>query len=278
MLLSPEGKLEAVIVQLLASTPRMSAADIHAVARRNRRRFSLAAVYKELTKLQRAGVLVKDGTSFSLSLGWVFDVLAYGERLHAVYFAEPYLKTILPELGKRQSWVFHSLLRGNDLWNQIILALLKRTGSSDMFSWIPHPWFLLLEVETEERLHRLFSFARRRFYTVVGGMTYLDRAAISRFYKGEQHEVSFSSRAFILEPRSYLDVVGDFVLTVTVDPRTAKRINSLFTSTRGVSDGDAAKRYQALNKYCTMSVVLENNPKKAARLRAEFLRIFKRPG
>ncbi len=274
MLLSPDGKLENAIVTLLGATPRMSAAEIRAAARKNRRRFSLAAVYKELTKLQQAGVLVKDGARFSLSLGWVFDVLAYGERLHSVYFSEPYLKTILPEPGRKQSWVFHSLLRGNDLWNQIILALLKRSGSSDMFSWVPHPWFLLLEVEKEERLHRLFGFARRRFYTAVAGTTYLDRTAIGKFYRGTQHTVSFSPGSFPSERRGCLDVVGDFVLTVTLDPRTNKRIDELFATTKSGSTESAARHYQALTKYCTMTVTLENNHKRAIRLREEFFRIF----
>ncbi len=278
MLLSSADKLETSIVRLLAETPRLSAADIHASARKNRRRYSLAAVYKELTKLQAAGVLVKDGARFSLSLGWIFDVIEYGERLHSVYYSEPYLKTILPEVGQKQSWIFHNLLRGNDLWNQIILALLKRTGASDMFSWVSHPWFLLLELEKEERLHRLFSFARRRFYTAVGGTTYLDRAAIARFYRGSQHTVAFSRRVFPhLERRSYLDVVGDFVLSVSLDPRTSKRIDQLFATTKGSVSESAAKYYQALTKYCTMTVTLENNPKKAGRLKSEFLRIFDLP-
>jgi hypothetical protein len=274
VLLSSNEKLEATIVRLLAATPRMSAADIHAAARKHRRRFSLAAVYKELTKLQGFGVLVKDGTRFSLSLGWIFDVLEYGERLHSVYFSEPYLKTMLPEAGNKQSWVFHNLLRGNDLWNQIISALLKRNGTSDMFSWVPHPWFLLLEVEKEERLHRLFSFARRRFYTAVGGTTYMDRTAMGRFYNGSRHTVSFSPGTFAGERRRYLDVIGDFVLTVSLDPRTSKRIDQLFATNRGGSTEDAARYYQALTKYCTMTITLENNPRKASRMKAEFFRIF----
>jgi hypothetical protein len=143
-----------------------------------------------------------------------------------------------------------------------------------MFSWVPHPWFLLLEVEKEERLHRLLGFARRRFYTAVGGTTYLDRAAIGKFYRGTQHTVSFSSGAFAAGRRSYLDVVGDFVLTVTLDPRTNKRIDELFATAKSGSADSAARHYQALTKYCTMNVTLENNHKKALRLREQFHRIF----
>jgi len=97
-------RLAQSIVYLLSTQPQLTADEIRRATSDAKRRFSSAAVYKELKQLQTDGIVVKDGPRFSLSLGWIFDILAFGDRMSMTYCAEEYLTTILPEPGERQSW------------------------------------------------------------------------------------------------------------------------------------------------------------------------------
>ncbi len=273
MTLFDQEQLEQVIVRLLSDQPRLSAHRIKVLTARGGREFSQAAVYKELTQLQRRGVVVKDGIYFSLSLGWIFDVFTFSDQLSDTYFTESYLRTLLPDLGQRQRWRFNSLVRCNDFWNQLLLALLKHTRSSSVLSWVPHPWFLLLSSEQETRLQRAFTVSGRRFYTIFGGDPSRSEL-VKRFYTSKSQTYSFASSPMNEQEGTYLDVVGDYVLSVKMDTRTNRRIDNFFELTDDGSMSKVVDNFRKLLSKCQVTIRLEYNQKNAKRLRGIFAEYF----
>jgi len=142
-----------------------------------------------------------------------------------------------------------------------------------MFSWVPHPWFLLAQGNKEARLDRAFAVSGRRFYTIFGGTTYLDRMA-EKFYKQSQQVFSFAMSPFASQSDRYIDIIDDFVLTLRVDSRTASRIDSLFSAVRGAPDLEEKAQIELLKAKCSITITLEHNTRKAMRIRNQFTEFF----
>jgi hypothetical protein len=274
MRLFEQGKLERILIEILSEQPRLSAERLGTLTARAARRFSQAAVYKELSKLQARGVVVKDGVFFSLSLAWILDVFSFSDRLTSTYFTESYLQTLLPDMGQRQRWRFTNLVQCNDFWNQLLLALLRYTKTPHVLSWVPHPWFLLLSSEQETRLQRAFTVSRRRFYTIFGSDP-AQRALIRRFYASRSQEYSFAppARSGLGNEQIYLDIVGDYVLTVRLDPTTSGRIAEFFAESE-VSMGRLFEGFRGLLGRCQVAIRLEYNASLANRYRRLFAEHF----
>src|SRR5436190_23816971 len=130
---SPSQKLGQILVRILSSRFDLSAKELQDLASTKKQKFSTAAIYKELGNLIQSGVAVKNRGGYSLSLGWVLHMLGYAESLHATYFRGSYLKTLIPTVGNKQSWKFQNMLRANDFWNQLILALVKNSKTQTIF-------------------------------------------------------------------------------------------------------------------------------------------------
>lgn len=274
MILTQSTKLDQVLIRLLSKRSRLSAEKLRSLAiSRTGKRPSTAAVYKELGKLQSMGIVVKDGGNYSLGLDWVLEMQKYAELLHSTYFTRSYLETILPPPGKRQVWRFTRLLRANDLWNQAILALLGASKGRDVYAWVPHPWFVLIHPRKETALHRALSVSGRRFHTIFGGSGYLDRLA-ERLYSHESHELSFAQGPFAERTRDYIDLIDDYVLTISVDAATARAIEDLFSSVRKQSDLDPALSLRLLTMTCSVRMTLERSETKANSLRKKFVEFF----
>ena len=272
MTLFESGKLEPIIIEMLAEQPRLSAYRMQGMVRRRGRAFSQAAVYKELGKLQERGVVVKDGIYFSLSLAWILDVFSFSDQLTTTYFTESYLRTILPDSGERQRWRFTTLVRCNDFWNQLLLALLKTSRSQYVLSWVPYPWFLLLSSDQETRLHRAFTVSGRKFYTIFGD-TGGKGGLIKSFYGGKSQSYSFADSP-LDDEQTYLDVVGDYVLSVRIDPRTNGKIREFFDSSEAGSMNTMVDKFSALLSRCSATIRIDHDEKRARQLHRVFADYF----
>ncbi len=271
-LLAIEPNLEHRILRLLGAQPHMSAAALRRAASQDGRAFSRAAVYKVLARLLDLGFVVRSGTHYSLSLTWVFDFLTMADRVSKTYFADTYIRTLIPSEGKRLTWRFSNLIRCNEFWNQLLLALLKLTTTPSVFAWVPYPWFVLLRDERETRLQEVFQISGRHFFTTFGPCG-SSRRLVEEVYCRRNQIISFARSPFMHLKDTYIDVIGDYILTVTLSPETAKRIHSIF-STPGRQDAAIGQQLAALSQRCSAKVTVECNRRKSAKQRGVFADFF----
>lgn len=266
------GSLEQLCLNIMSERPYVTAEKLRVLASSNKRKFSPAAVYKVLNKLLTAGVVVKAGTRYSLSLTWVFGVFSFAERLSKSYFCDEYLDSLLPEPGKRRSWKFTDLPRCNDFWNQLLLALLKRTPQVDSFAWVPSPWFVLLPEDRDSRLQQVFRMTNRKFYSAFGTSRRFE-AIVRKLYDHDNQILAFGKKPFHTRDTRYLDIVGDYVLTVSIDRKTSDEINALFAdSKRGEPNMSIA--LTILRQRSRATITIEQSQRKATRLRRALARVF----
>lgn len=273
MLLTTEPSLEQITLRLLAAQPQLTAEQIRQQASQGKNTFSHAAVYKVLSRLQANGLVVRAMSKYSLSLTWVFDMLTFADNVSRTYFSDSYIGSLIPAAGSKLSWKFSSLVRCNDFWNQLLLALLKHTPPDDVFAWVPYPWFVVLQDDRESRLHQAFKMSRRKFYTNFGSSGPFE-AAVRKLYKHKNQAISFARGPLADLENSYIDVIGDYILTVTLPADTARRIQSQLHELGASKEINPGKFLSVISEPCRAKVVLECSPKKAARLKKDFLAFF----
>jgi hypothetical protein len=265
--------LESQTIRILSLKPYSLAESIRRAASTRTRRYSPAAVYKVLDKLLTSGVIVKTGTRYSLSLSWIFEVFAFTESLGSTYFSEDFLSKLIPAKSKRQTWRFSQLGRCNDFWNQLLLALVKRNPKLPVFAWVPCPWFIMLQQGRESRLQQVFRMSGRTFYTNFCHFGKLDMQ-VRKVYRHPNQAISFAEGPFSHLSRQYLDVVGDYILSVTLDQTITRRLERLCTAAGRRSSGLRSPNLGLLTEQCSASITLECNAKKARRMRAAFTEFF----
>ena len=273
MLFSPYNSLAHQIILMLASQPHTSAEDLRKSAQYRRKKFSTAAIYKSLGQLQEEGVVVKTGQTYSLSLGWIFDVFTFADKVGSAYFSEQYISSLLPERGKRRSWRFSQLIRCNEFWNQLLLAILKASPRGPVYAWAPCPWFVLLQEGRESRLHKALRMTGRTFFTNFGGSTKL-LPHIKKIYKNRNQVVSFAVGPFSTLDHTYIDIVGDYVLTITLDPSISGTLQDICRALGTASANQYSNYLHILSQKCSVTVAVEHRPKKASEWRRDFEAFF----
>ena len=273
MILTARSKLADTLVLLLATKPDQCANELRAAASRSSRAYSCAAIYKELGKLVEHGVVVKQRDRFSLSFSWIHELQQFLEQVRNRYQRSDYLRSFLPVAVGRHVWRFNNLMSMDDFWNQILLALVAQSPGEDVFSWVPHPWFVLIHTDKERKLHSALRQQGNHFYTIFGNDGYLDRLA-EKLYHRSNHTYSFAPGPFEGHSESYFDIIGDYLLTVRIEDRLTAEIESLFHSVRSKRELDPLRAMRILTARGKIRMTLERNPKKSSFRARKFREYF----
>lgn len=72
----------------------------------------------------------------------------------------------------------------------------------------------------------------------------------------------------------YQSIIGDYLITVKLDTKTAQDVNDLFDSTHTARDLKFQTIFRVLNSPGKLSLKLEHNPTKAGSYTRKFQRFF----
>lgn len=274
MLLEAEERLEDLVVRLLGLSEPM---PVEALARRiyneTGRRYSVQGIYKVLRSLQRTGVVVRARKRYGLSMPWVVKLLDFARALEERQLEGRPVGDLIPAKGASQSWIFYDLLRMDDFWNHLVISLLRLTKAGRMFEWAPHPWFDLLAPDKEREFANALRLGGNRFYMIVGGRTPLD-IACSKLWPRETFVTSLERSPWEGQRTLYLDVIGDYLITIRLQERTAREIDQLFSGVESRADLELRKVFAVLTRKCRIRLTLAHDERKAKQLRSRFARVF----
>jgi hypothetical protein len=262
MLLETEENLQSLIVRILGTAPDLRFDPLVAkIVKHSDRTYTPQAIYQALRKLQRTGVITRASHRYSLSMPWVLRLLDFGQQVEEEYLKRG-LPELMPEAGASITWRFYDLLRTDDFWNHLVLSILKSSGEKEMHEWIPHPWFDLATPGKEEQFMSALELAGIKFKMIIGGDSALDR----RWSKNWPRTVfDFRFRPDVREfgRNLYLDVIGPFVISITLEELVAQEIDSFFDDTRTLGDSESRRLITILTNKTRVRLRLENNKRKA---------------
>lgn len=215
MLLSRSQTLEDKIVQTLWASP-LQIKDLHA---RVGKSVSLRAVYKAVSSLIKASVLIKVGKTVWVDQEWVQSLR---ER-----FSET-LPLIGP--GERVAYTFASLEHLDAFWKTVALQLEGYEREEQPFFYNPHNfWAYLPERKaSEDAYYARFLRDKKSAYFTVGGTTVADRefkqAYQNKFFQIDARPIIGFGR------RNHITVYGNFVITARLSTLLAARLDTLYES------------------------------------------------
>lgn len=273
MLLQHQENLEELLVRWLAQRPAVSANWLHEQTRRLARSYTIQAVYKELRKLQRVGVVVKVGERYSLRLTWVDSLARWAGDMQRTYDATPLMGAPLVEGQRKAQWTFTDLGRMDDFILQLIVALLRQSSERVLFEWVPHPWFELIHHRDDVQLAQYLRNKNSRIFLIVGGRSYLDRSLAGQLPK-DVYSCSLAVSEFEAERRVHYLLIGDYLVTVQLDKHSAARIDELFKSVSAASDLRVSRVLSVFNQRARCRVTLERKPTTLVRMRRKFEQYF----
>ncbi len=272
MQLSATSKLEGFVVEALARRPFITASQIREGVVDTFGHCSVQAVYQELRKLEKAGIVGKTRDRYSLRLSWVLDVQEFADVTYDTYLSATPIWGFLPEGTDRVAWKIRSLQNLIPFWTQLLLVLIHESESREFFEWAPHAIFHLVH-EDEKRFIRALKSWKTEYYLAVGGNTFLDKS-YQDIVVGLPGDLSFGKSPFPDIHKAYYSLIGDYLITVKLPLTLESSIRALFRSVKSASDIDVGVVSGLTSRNEKISVTLERSPSKTKRYYGIFSRFF----
>ncbi|MSU55698.1 MAG: hypothetical protein EXS51_00075 [Candidatus Taylorbacteria bacterium] len=271
MLFGTKEQLEERIIRLLGEKTPLIAGEIR--MHLGRKPPSIQGVYKALRALQREGALVKFKKQYSLQMAWVLSLFSFTDSLSKMYLDATH-EHLIPDRGQKRSWKFTNLLRLNELWSHLLLILSSGPDRKKLLGWNPHLWFHLVQTKQEKQYINALSQAGRKLYVIIGSKSFLDTWAATSFLSKETVTYSFGKSPFHGKNTAYKNIIGDYVLTVTLHPTTLEQIEELYRTTSSFSPTLIQKAITLFTDSKPAKITLEHHTRKAAQLRRKFEQFF----
>jgi hypothetical protein len=255
MLYSRQRTLEDEIIDCVLPGP-ITVKALHGKLAARRGHVSLRGVYKAVDQLIEAGALLKSGKRVRIDEEWKRAVSAKLSPPAAAPLGE----------GERAAYIFTSIGHLDAFWKTIALQLEAYEKDGQIFFYNPHNFWAYVpdRRESEAAYYRHFDEARKHAYFTVGGETEGDREW-KRAYQTEHLQID--TRPLGGVPRnSHLTIMGDFIISVRLPKAMALAIDDAYGSGKNMAE-ILPKIAEALKSPGNIRLVLEHNPRRAAKLR-----------
>lgn len=266
------GKLTSLreaIVVLLATREQANAKWLHERLNKDLKGCSQVAIYKELNRLQDEGVISKAGKDYRLKLTWVINAAGFFNEMFIYHCRQSTHPNLIPAEGESIAWYFYDLGKVDDLWEQLLFSLFLQSKEQILLSWMPHPWYHITDDDKQHLYENAMKLINVKIYRIIGGSTYLDRKSIEA-WKEPVHAVSFAKSPFAGDNQNYIDVIGDYVITIKLDEKTTNLLEEYYDSISDEEVLSAADSDLLLSNKMRIKVKIQHNVRKARRLQKMF--------
>ena len=274
MLAQISTTLENLIVHLVSAAARgLTAQEIREQVAKEWKQYSRRGIYKELQRLEKEGVLMRSLGRYSLRLAWALSLQAQVDQL-VTKISRPEIQDLfLPSKDQDLVVTCSDLVRWDRVWTQLMLILHSAFPDLPHFQWVPRYWFNITHPDIQKTFIPSANLHRERRFSIFGGRGPLDvafepsMAQVSSVY-------SMKRSPFESDRRNYRNVIGDYLITCTLDQRTADRIDRLFESVKDLDKlpNDAGAKLLAVK--CRGTVRCSWSPVQAEKLRNQIAKFL----
>lgn len=275
-LLADNAKLEEQVVAALARNPSSTAEQLASAVEAGSRSYSIQAIYQELRKLERNGLVVRKAKRYSLRLLWLVELSEFARDAYAAYANSDAILAELPEEGRKQSWVLYDLRSLLNLWTDLTFRLLPTLPEEErvLYEYVEHVWFHTANPVNEAHFWKAMKRMNAKYVLISRGGTSLDRD-YEPLVKRVDSRYSFGRSDFPARPNQYLSVLGDYLMDVKLSKALNDNIRSHYEKS---SSSESQLRQEILvfaaqRGRCTLTVT--RDPVRAARERRKFELFFK---
>jgi hypothetical protein len=275
MLLIDTKNLNELLIRALASKPMATANWLQSEITRHHRRFTIQGIYKELRSLIQAGVVIKIGECYSLSLPWVLALTELSDRMFGTYIDNLSADSIFPAKKRKHTWNFDNLGRLNDLWAEIYFLLFQKSPTRRMRQWVAYPifWFVHRAKPTA-----FLEGLRAGGYSLQGIFYERSEIADDYFRFTEQskasYELFFAKSPFHSEISMAYGVIDDYLVTLQLPEESAHEIQRLFQMPKSKSTTALVELSALVRAPMKCKLTLERGTARFHRVKRQFDEYF----
>jgi hypothetical protein len=270
--LDPVHPLYDAILDVVAASPGITMADLHAGLKKAKVEVTLQHLYRTVNRLTDEQILLKTKGKVSVNLMW----LSYLE-----FFAGQTKKTLLEsnaarmfplKPNERKTFKVDTLLDVQTLWNHLLVQLYRAAPEKYLFKYYSHAWWLIGKHALDEDFYRKIKEKGVSCYWLYGSETFLDNEAVG------MHKDLFASRVDPEAPfpkEGYnVNVYGEYVIECIFPDKIAKHFELLFSSTKDWKHFNEEMFADVFALKGPYKVTVWRNAKQAPGLRAKIGRVF----
>lgn len=267
-------RLDEALIRLLGLKPQQTADTLWRSVQTLTKKCTPQAVYYELKKLMERGIIVKSGQAYSLNLLWLVELSNLCDEMSGIYMQRGTSVIDLPdEENRKTTWNFRNLLRADEFRLHVRLNLFEQTNQKLSLCVYPHLLFPLLRGERIKEFGEALRSSRRKVYCAVGSRSRLDTESMTSLNPAS-FTISNSRGPFTFEAKRYLEVIGDYLLEVTLDSQLTELTERLFRTSSGIRGVSHADLIEVLRANGRVKLSLSYSPTRTRKLKKQFQDFF----
>lgn len=265
--------LEQHLISLLQKGP-LSSADLLFAVRKKRSGTTKQGMYAALRKLIKAEIVVKHKAQVSLNVTWLTKLDSFASLASHFYSSDARSGNFLDLAdGDRISYEFKSANATDAFWIHVLLLLVEAYPKANFLAYNPHCWFFLVRPESERTLRDVIMRKKSQYLVMVGGKRPLDRA-IRKEFDGKGSQYSMREKSLFKKNNYYLNVIGEYVIEVTIDTAQANAIDRLYNSAKSFTPDIEDELRDIITSKGRTRLIVSRDKKKAEKLRRMLAKPF----
>jgi hypothetical protein len=190
--------------------------------------------YKILRKLKNEEVLIVRNKIVSLSYLWIQKQMDFYTAIFNQYTQskKPSEDFLLLEDTDSIVYTFKNTEITDVFWNHALSILNQKVDRNiPLCIYNPHEWFLLVRKESEKAMFHNVESIGRKLVVLIDHTTPLDMLVKKEFNFKNNHYYA-TPKTIIKKSNYYLNVIGDYIIEVTIDKKTSRAIDEWYLKTK----------------------------------------------
>lgn len=223
-------------------------------------------MYAALRKLVRAEIVIKHKQHVSLNVAWLEKLNSFAELAGHFYSHDARSGSFLDLAdGERISYSFNSAGATDAFWNHVIYLLVEAHTGQPWVAYNKHCWFLLVRKESERALRDFIVKHHGQYLIVTGSRMPLDKE-IRKEFDGKGSQYHMRERPLFQKNNYYLNVIGDFLIEVWIDPDRADALEKLYAEASSFTPHVEDAMRDIINTRGKAKLVVSRNKKRVTKL------------
>jgi len=274
---NPKNLEERILTHLQKGPHRVS--DLIDDIKKIRPKTTKQGVYATLRSLRKDEVVVLHGGFVSLNTVWLDKMSDYFSVAMRAYTSPSIKVDVILSLqdGDSIQYYFKDPVVTDAFWSHVFYLLTATMSKKEpVFLYNPHEWFLLARTENEKNLMDNVTEQGRLYLMTVGNKYPLDRY-VGKYFDGTKAQYFFSEKKLFAKNNYYLNIIGDYLIEVWLDPIITKKLDELYKQAEQFTEKEQIALQEIVTLRSRSKLKISRNSKKALRLKKLLSRAFYLP-
>ncbi len=261
--IDPIHPVYSAVIEMAAVYPQVTVAQLHQMLRKNLKiDISLAQLYRVVTRMVDAQILIKSQGKLSVNLMWVSYVEFIAGRAKRVQQSSDEFP-LRP--GQKKTYAAHSLLDMEAKWNHVLVSLYRVLQQKTLYKYYSHAWWQLGRHAEEISFYKQLKESGIDCHWVFGGDTFLDREGVKRI--SEVFPAAVCTRPPFPKDGYNLNVYGEYVLECILPEKVASRFAFFFEQVKAMKQFNPDLFTDLFTMRAPYKLTVWRNPRQAEMLR-----------